>query len=467
MESTIVLQGFYSQKIVTGAFISRGIQSATFVAPVGTTSAVCYAWLCRPAAGSNIIVELYDVTTPAVVASALYDTAGWDTETAKDGIRIFKRVEVSSAAGIVAGRTYRMRIYNTVNTGATYYVDKCYWKWGTTVVPDEWCDHWLIYNHYDTTEGAAHVGHQNYFDVADLKGTDEARLGLQVQEEVAADLGEWGDLIVARRSWWDSAKLDPVRDVHWIEGEDASSVSNWAAAVLARCSAGRCIANAANVSGYGQWTLFAASTPGAYWTSQFPGRWDVFGVVYNDDVVNTQYRLSYTGLGFAPWFYNQWVKQTLASTWQMVYLGEVHLERFMMPGYCPAGVYIRVEYAKDAPDTVRLDCLWLLPKAEPESRLHLIGTPWLTAAYGHVIDRTTDFDCDAIEFGISLFGSLSLQGDLPTLLPGQDQRLYFSAESIDIAPMPDEREWEAHGAATNLQWRLDIAYLPQYQTPLD
>jgi hypothetical protein len=293
MEATIVLQGFYSQKLVTGAFANRGIQSATFVAPAGTTAAVCYAWIARPAAGSNIQVDLYDVTGGAIVASALYNTAGWDTELAKDGTTTFKQVVVSSAAGIIAGRTYRLRIFNTVDTGATYYVDKCFWKWGTATAPDEWCSHPIIHNHYDTTEGAAHVNHINYFDVADLKGTDESRLLVKVANYSQADQARGGDLIMSRRSsftWPGYLTANPAnaRDTHWLEAEDGS-VSNWAAAALARCSGGSRISNAANTSGSVYWIFRVL--PAVAWrqyADQIRGRWDVFGMVYTDDPTNTQ-----------------------------------------------------------------------------------------------------------------------------------------------------------------------------------
>lgn len=482
MESTLVLQGFYSQKIVTGAFISRGIQSATFVAPAGTTSAVCYAWLCRPAAGSNIIVELYDVTTPAVVASALYDTAGWQTETAKDGTSIFKRVVVSSAAGIVAGRTYRMRIYNTVDTGATYYVDKCFWKWGTATAPDEWCDHWLIYNHYDTTEAGAHVGHQNYFDVADLKGTDESRLGLQVQFSEEADWDQAADLLIARRSWWErpSPIAARVRDVHWFEAEDASLVS-FAAAALAACSAGGYVWNAAAIGGSAQFILDEIPLgAGEYGIDCVTGRYDVFAVVYTNDKVNTQYRLYYTNFGATIWRFNQWTKQRHPSRWEIIYLGEANLEAFIKSGRDRGPAYFTVEYAKDAADTVRLDCVWLLSKTEPQTRLHICAEngEWIEELHSWVFDRTEEFDYEAEErvnpglaTSILAAKTVLLHGDKMTLTPNSvvGQRLYFSAETVDDGNWPPDarRVWEAHGAATNLQMTIIMAYLPQYQTPLD
>jgi len=478
MESTIVLQGFYSQKLVTQAAIGDGIKSTVIQAPAVGTSAVCYAWIARPAAApSDITVQLYREGV-GVVASALYDAGGWDEATAKDGVTTFYRVEISSAAGITPAQTYSLRISNTQNTITTFYVDKCFWKWGTTTVPDEWCDHFTVYNHYDTTAGAGHAGHQNYFDVADLKGDVEARLLVRVQHAFVADLDHHADLIAARRSWWDYPEPDVTRDMHWLEAEDADTQTQWAdMGGLVRCSAGECVEDDnvdAHTSGSVEWDFFnpLAVAPRKR-TNSLRGRWDVFGVVYTDDEANTMYRLSHTNLAATRTFYNTWVRQTLPDQWQLTYLGEINLDKYLRDNQSAHDCSVTVEYAKQAADTVRLDCIWLLPKSEPETRLHVPDDDWGYYVYDlWVFSRDGDFDYQAKEewSGAEYLskGELYLQGDDFSLTPRRTvgQRLYMSIESVDTVPVPDERVWEAHGAGT-LRLRVDISYLPQYLSPLD
>ena len=481
MESTIVLQGFYSQQVDTNA-ANEGLYSTVAVAPAAVTTAIAYAWICRPAAGTNITVQVWDSTAGAERGHAHFDTAGWPTATAKDGTNTFKRVAVPVAAGIVPGANHVLRIFSDAATVTTFYVDKAYLKWDTTTIPDEWCDHWLIYNHYDTTESAAHVGHQNYFDVSDLKGTDEARLLIRVEPIQQADLTRAADLILARRSQFTypgdiTSAAGNVRDVHWLEAEDAV-LSLWAPAALPRCSGGNHVTNAANISGFAEWS-FPRLTPGAMgvsnYSSQVRGRWDVFGVVYANDIVNTQYRLSYSNFiafgATALWYYNPWVKQKDANTWQLVYLGEIDFDQYLRTGFTAGGAYIHVEYAKDALDTVNLDCIWLLPKEDPESRLHSINLDWLfmSTNYFWTLQRTEDFDGEEKEvYGVSYWittGELCLQGDVMVGRAQVDQRFYFCCESA--VGGSSVRSYEAHGAAHPLQFRVYLNYLPQYQTPLD
>jgi hypothetical protein len=211
------------------------------------------------------------------------------------------------------------------------------------------------------------------------------------------------------------------------------------------------------------------------YSSQVRGRWDVFGVVYNNDIVNTQYRLSYSNFvafGATPlWFYNPWIKQSVVSTWQLVYLGEVNFDQYLRPGFTAGQAYIHVEYVKDAADTVGLDCIWLLPKEDPESRLHSVDLDWLplSTVYFWALQRTQDFDGEEKEvYGISYWitiGELCLRGDVMTAIPQTDQRFYLCCESASGGSTV--RSYEAHGAANPLQLRVYLDYLPQYQTPLD
>jgi len=128
IEETIVLHGRRSQKVTTDA-ANEGIESAVMTAPVGVTNAVAYAWICRPAAGSDIRVIMRETSgAGADIDSVLFDTGGWPTQKAKDGVNDFFRLQVFSAAGITPGNTYELWIEATGAAATVFYVDKCFWK---------------------------------------------------------------------------------------------------------------------------------------------------------------------------------------------------------------------------------------------------------------------------------------------------------------------------------------------------
>ncbi len=454
IEDTIVLHGCHSQKVVTRNLIGDGIQSTIAVAPGGVTSAVCYAWIARPAAPpSDIIVELYDSTAPAVRGSALYDTGGWDEAEAKDGVTTFYRIEVPVAAGIVPGNNHRMRIRNTQDTATTFYVDKCYWKWDTVVIPDEWCDHWLIYNHYDTDEG-----HQNYYDVDGLKGDVDARLLMRTEFEKIADEDYARHLTVARRT-----RL-PCSYGHWLEGENHGANLQWAIlGGLARCSAGDCVSNAVNVTGWIRYSLgLAAPRDIVRWL----GKHDLFVVVYTDDPVNTQYRISWRWGTFGPQVDGSWTKQTATSKWQLLRLGSIDWDVFFRTPILPQYVNLEIHYEKDAADTVRLDCIWLVPKDEPQMRLEVLTGGWVIISNLWAVGRDEDFDYIGREDPAWWRHRLVRHGEAMGLCPRKENRLYFVCETLDS---PDDI-YEAHriaGPANALEMVVNIDYLPQYISPLE
>ena len=128
METIIVLNGCKSQKVTTDAAY-EGIFQSGMVAPAGTTKATAYAWICRPAAGSDIRVVLYDNTAAVARDTQLFSTAGWQTQVV--GANTWYRVVVSSNA-IVAGNSHSLYISVSALTATIFYVDKAYLKWGQT-----------------------------------------------------------------------------------------------------------------------------------------------------------------------------------------------------------------------------------------------------------------------------------------------------------------------------------------------
>lgn len=462
---TVVLHGCWAQEIVTRAIAGDGIKSTVITAPAAETDAVCYAWICRTAGISDVIVQIFKEGAAEVAASRL-DDGGWETRTAKDGVNVFHRVVVSTT-GITPGN-FSMRIWGEDAEATTYYVDKCFWKWGEVTPPEEWCDHWLIYNHYDTTEGAAHEGHINYFDVDDLKGDVDARLLMRVEFEKVADETYARHLIVGRRT------RDPVCLDHWLEAEDRDGVSNWTTGALARCSAGNRVTDTPNTSGYVEWDVDAIAAYGT--AASFGGRYDVYAAVKSEDYDNTWYRICYSlGAGYN---IGKWVKQTVDAKWQLIKLGEVDFDPFTRSGVEPEYLLIRVEYDKQADDDAELDFIWLVHKDEPQMRLDCgtitdlpTGVSIQTLAVGMwwAVGRDEDFDYIGAELStppVEWDHWLHLRGEAMTLAPNKENRLYFVCITLDD---PDDI-YECHaiaGPANALEMIVNIDYLPQYNSPLE
>jgi len=467
IETTTVLHGCDSQKVTTDA-ANEGIESAAIIAPDWTPnlqSAVAYAWICRPAAGSDITVTIQEtVGAPGAIAHSHLDAGGWQTAVGKGG-QTWSRVVVSSAAGITEGSTYELWIAVTAATGTVFYVDKCFWKWGTTTVPDEWCDHWLVYDHYDAHwlpdfpggAIAGDEGHINYMDFDDLKGDVEARTLFQIEFEQAATSTPARHLYMARRT----------RDVicqflWWLEGEEQTWNLNWVDDIaVPALSAGCCATDTANVAGSLYWTISGASLPA------HRGSFDVWASVYTADEVNTFYRCSYSiggVIGFEP---NGWVRQRNPSKWELIHLGTLDFDPYVRTGWTPSRLDIRVEYAKQAGDVAKLDFVWLMPRDEPQT---ILSSPiGLGVQLG---DYWTISECDDFSYlyyevaaGSLMENPLWVRGDPMTLRPWHENRVYFTCEVRD-AGLDDIIE--IHGAGANvLQFVVNVAYLPQYISPLE
>jgi len=299
-------------------------------------------------------------------------------------------------------------------------------------------------------------------DVDDLKGNVEARTQIQVEFEQAADQNRARQMFIGRRT------KDVICDfVWWLEAEDRSAASNWANQVLARCSAGNCVSNAANTAGYVYWLVSAIYGN----LEDFRGDFDVYAAVYTDDEVNTQYRLSYL-IGPVTDFMryqNQWVKQTEPSVWQLIYLGTIHHSEFIRAGVTPLELAPLVEYQKDAADTVKLDFICLLPRDEPETRLTaFIHSTWPVGNFC-TASMNADFDYTGIEDAATnaKLTMVELAGEYMRLEPRRENRLLFVGKTAYTGAVPNDTDYEAHGAVTDLQWRIYLDYLPQYISPLE
>jgi len=465
LESTIVLHGCDSQKFTTNAANER-IESEPTIAPDWTPnlqSAVAYAWICRPAAGSDITVTIQEtVGAPGPIAHSHLDAGGWQTAVGKGG-QTWSCVVVSTAAGITEGSTYELWIEVTAVTGTVFYVDKCFWKWGTTTVPDEWCDHWLIYNHYDTDEG-----HQNYFDVDDLKGDTPTRGLMRVEFEKIADQAGAHKLFVARRTRPEAACFP-----WWLEAETvpADHRAAWAPIVLARCSGGSRLTDSANLTGY---VIFSSSSvPPAFALDYLYGTYDIFAALYTDDPVNTLCRLSYSWGGQR--YYSPWVRQVNTSKWELVKLGSLDFDPYLGATTGVSQLSIYVEYQKQAADTIEIDFVWLFPKDEPQ----MVITPEYESNIGvgewWAVGNSTDFDYIATEWDVpplKILWPTSLRGGITSMEPSKENRLYFVCLTHYVGGAPDYAlRYEAHDTATGpgdaLEMVVNIDYLPQYTSPLE
>lgn len=448
MESTIVLHGCDSQKVVTRAAVGDGIKSTVITAPAGVTSAVCYAWIARPAAGSDIIVQLYEEGV-GVTASALYNTAGWDEATGKDGVTTFYRVEVSSAAGIVPAATYSMRIYNTVDTVTTFYVDKCYWKWNTVAVPDEWCDHRLVFNHYDTDEG-----HQNYYDADDLKGDVDVPIRFKLTNEGGAAAAYQIKRPNIFRRTRGSICLFPWH----LEAENATARANWANAVDAECSDGNKVSQgAAAVGGLIQ---FLRNTDLDDLRSRIRCYARLKGVA-----ATTQFQVR-ASLASAAFYESRWVKPKQDNIFSMLYLGTFTIPPNEIPAGQMGNIIVEIRYEKAAADVVECDFVQLMPADESMMGMEVWGSVYVEQDEYIEVDRkgvdNNDIGYAGAFDSTNLYESIVYTRSEYELRPRSENRLYihWNRGTNDF--------WEVgNNLAPPVQAAIDIAYLPQYISPLE
>jgi len=465
MASGRALNGYYSQRLI-GLAANLGIESAVITAPAAVTDAIAYVWVSCDAPTGDLRAIMRDTTLNIDRAVALFSTSV-TTAVGRHGFT-WRRLELDSAA-IVPASTHELWIETTTNDADIWFLDKAFWKWGTTVIPDEWCDHWLIYNHYDTTEAAVdalHEGHINYFDVDDLKGDVDARLFLQVKYNKIADETTVVDLNIGRRT------VDPPRELgYWLEAEDGT-LWQWGAAALARCSGGSRCTDAANLTGYTQWTIGAVGAPIPLRSEGNLGRYDVFAAVFTDDITDVEMRI---GSSWHTWAYNyrKWRRLGTNNEWLLVRLGSLWFDWRPTANRDAPPRRIRVEYQKGVAGTqIDLDFIWLVPSDEPAMRLVAMQDAYADMGtincWGY--DRTWDFDYEGLEREdeTRAYSPLVVQGPPMTLLPGVENRLYFVCISYDV---PNTyRVYEAHrvaGPANALEMVVTARYLPQHTSPLE
>lgn len=168
--------GTQSQKVVTDDSSTEGIESD--VVSAAETSAVIYAWIYL-ASGDDITVVLWDNDASESKGSAEYSTEGWETKVGADG-NTWKRVVVSSDS-LTSENDHSMiiaRYSGDATQITTFYVDQCYFEFGTTTTPIGWMSGRDIDNCYDYLDTTRRI---NYVDVADIPGGIDALTRLIVK----------------------------------------------------------------------------------------------------------------------------------------------------------------------------------------------------------------------------------------------------------------------------------------------
>jgi len=183
IETTKVLHGRNSQKVVTDNINEEGISCATMTAPSGETEVVAYAWILRDDPGDNITVILYDEDAADAIDIQYYNTAGWLTATDEEG-NTWKRIVLSSDE-VDDNNDHNLLIIREAGKASqntTFYVDKTFWVWGTTTVPLGWIGYYDIKNCYDPANG-----YISYVDISDIPGDAEAIIKLKVKNTSGAN----------------------------------------------------------------------------------------------------------------------------------------------------------------------------------------------------------------------------------------------------------------------------------------
>jgi len=439
METTIVLHGCDSQKVTTN-MVGEGIASTTMVAPAAPANdAVAYAWVCRPAAGTDIIAVLRDTSVGADRATATFNAAT-TTATGKSG-QTWKRLELIATNNIVPTNNHQLWVYSVADTVTDWYVDKCFWKWDTTTIPDEWCDRYSVYNHKDSD-----ANHQNYFDIDDLKGDIDAPVCLVALGTGVTAFYEWATT-VARRTRGSPSCLTHIR-----EAEAFPTLVNWASAGDPNCSNGNRLTNSGAVtSGSAEWQI---ASPGI----DEKGRFRVIGCVKTDDEINTSWRFGYkyttrTGEDYT---YSLWKTVPANTDWQWLDFGSMFFDPTIRDGITIDRLIIRVEYQKQSGDLVEFDFLMLLPEDEIIATFEP-GASWVNASDQMVYDASSDFEYLALENTGEFMRPIYKKGDI-TLRPEVENRLIFGWHDV---------------ISTNHHWyisfmlRVSFKYLPQFISPLE
>lgn len=453
LENTIVLHGCYSQRIQS-TIAGDGIISTTAVAPVGVTEAVAYAWICRPTPGTDVYVVLRDTTAGANRGWAWLDTpppGGWEEAIGKDG-NTWYRVDVF-ATGILAGNNHELRIQATLAAAVDWYADKTYWKWAATEIPDEWCDHWLLFNHTDDDEG-----HQNYFDVDDLKGDVAAPTRIRLTANDGMYYKRKFAMIARRTVPW------PCQLPHFLEGENGA-LSNWGIVADVERSNAQVISDAANATGNVIWTITTD-------LETYKGRLVVFASVWTDDIDNTYFRLR-RRYGSTSEIYGTWERVTKASEFQLLRLGSIQIDDHFFPtGASMTQIVLQVTYQKDPTDTAKLDYVMLVSEDEAAARIE----PYTIWVDGETYDRLeADHIKDFRFVGIVESGTgdmhelAAYKGDRITMQPVIENRLYFKILTVDAQtdPWDDHIDLIDNNGAPAFGAEILIDYLPQYTSPLE
>ncbi len=310
------------------------------------------------------------------------------------------------------------------------------------------------YNHDD-----AGAGHDNFLDIpaASILGDVPAKTRVDIRDD---NMNGPKFFYAARRSQGTVANFD-----HWVEAE-AMSKTNWAQVGDTDRSNGNIVSNAAAATGNIQQTV-NTNLP------DYKGRIGMYAGVWANDITNTYFRLSWRFGTPGPWYYGQWKRIWKASTWQLLRLGQVILDSDLYPEGDTLSQWVyRVEYKKDAADTVKCDYVMLLP--EDESVFRADGAYFISLPTNYdllEVDGQKDFPASYIvDSGTGdFYAHVALKGNYLTLQPNRINRVYFKLLNVTSGTDP----WDDHfdlindDGAPASRFYVVVYYLPQFISPLE
>jgi hypothetical protein len=305
------------------------------------------------------------------------------------------------------------------------------------------------------------TAHNNWLDIAagNIVGDVDARVKLRVEYESSAS-SHPNDLMplirVARRTRGTVTNFQ-----HQFEAEDATTQSNWpdSPAGDVTCSEGDKVIDSANAAGY------IIISKAVNLLDNY-GRFHVFARLKTDDIVNTKLRLStgYVTLHDEIWQITQWKYLEVPDEWQLFDFG-----CFFIPPIFPItsglnpNILYKLEYSKDAADTVECDYIAVLPEDEPISVSDCPNAYSPDAGDWFILDQSADFDYFAIETTGSFLYRATVRGSPLTLRPGVTNRLIFYPDAWDGT----YRVNRADDAVLPMHMKVWVDYLPQFISPLE
>ncbi len=456
LNTTYYLCGTRSQKIITDDATAEGIFQSMVVS--SETSAIGYVWI-HVDSGDEVAVELYDYTAGQVRDLALYSTAGWQTKVGAGG-KTWKRLIVSSSS-LVANNAHFLRILRRLADATEvtlFYVDQCYFEFGTTTLPDAWGSCENVFN----VRSATTWGRINYRDVTDIDGDLDAPCNIKIEpaeEFTGVDIDKFWIAIVG-----------PMHNIkHWGEIDMSYDATRSNDSVYMTTT----------LTGSGWVTpgkAYVMSLTAAQWKAMAGRTWRVLAGMYAN-LTSLQWRSKVMLRGWPSTVdgividTTKGVNHPEAAQFCVVNLGPIYITQKMAGDYSGDTLYIGWEYNPNGVATnIAVDFLCLVPEHRYSAMIDKSPTIFANYLYRTTTDalylRSITGSYGSPDFPHHVFtesytgpeniGCMGthIKGTYPKLVPGEDNRIIFLfAESGD-----------RHNITR--KFKVTVEYLPQYLIPL-